>query len=270
MVCPNCGAEYSSRFCPNCGGQKKKRKWPIVVGVIVVWILLNSWLRGGSEPVRTDYTQKAQPVTVQEPVVQTVKDTYDAVAAYDEDGEIIGAYYYKNVSLTSFNKMTEDDYLELFKDFKRLDCVGLVLLAEGDKGVYITSDTTAARGSCDYRGRLLTADMIIETDGETVTRTYVENEPFECGFELVDYELEAEPLKENFVSEGGMYKVGKDIGAGEYKLTAVGRCYYAVSTDSSGSIDAILTNDNLDDGETAYITLKTGQYLKISGGAVLE
>lgn len=62
----------------------------------------------------------------------------------------------------------------------------------------------------------------------------------------------------------GMYKVGIDIPAGEYKVvldSAMG--YIEVSANSTHKLEAIITNDNLT--SDSYITVSQGQYLKISG-----
>lgn len=62
----------------------------------------------------------------------------------------------------------------------------------------------------------------------------------------------------------GMYKVGIDIPAGEYKVvldSAMG--YVEVSANSTHKLEAIITNDNLT--ADSYITVSQGQYLKISG-----
>lgn len=65
----------------------------------------------------------------------------------------------------------------------------------------------------------------------------------------------------------GMYKVGRDIKAGEYKVVSEGAsAYYEVSSNSSGSIESIITNDNFD-GEK-YITIKDGQYIKLNGCSI--
>lgn len=62
----------------------------------------------------------------------------------------------------------------------------------------------------------------------------------------------------------GMYKVGKDISAGEYLITSNSgsyASYYEVTSDSTGNADSILSNDIF--SGTRYITLKNGQYIKI-------
>lgn len=69
------------------------------------------------------------------------------------------------------------------------------------------------------------------------------------------------------IYEEGMYKVGSDVPAGEYYVSANAgfRCYFEVSSDSSGSLDSIIANDNID--TFAFITLSEGQYFTVSRGA---
>lgn len=75
------------------------------------------------------------------------------------------------------------------------------------------------------------------------------------------------PVQEakNGVYEPGMYKVGRDIQAGEYKLKAEAgtMAYFEVSKDSTNSLNSIVANDNFE-GEK-YVTIAAGQYIKING-----
>ena len=66
---------------------------------------------------------------------------------------------------------------------------------------------------------------------------------------------------DGFLQEG-MYKVGVDLPAGEYKVTADSMGYAEVSGDSSHDMGSIISNDNFQ-GEK-YITVKDGQYLKLT------
>lgn len=63
----------------------------------------------------------------------------------------------------------------------------------------------------------------------------------------------------------GMYKIGADLPAGEYIIISEGflPAYYQVSSDSSGSLDSIVSNDNFNGNR--YITVSEGQYLEIKG-----
>lgn len=65
---------------------------------------------------------------------------------------------------------------------------------------------------------------------------------------------------------GGMYKVGVDIEAGEYKVTPEGDGYYEVDSSSAGTLDAIVANENF--SSDVYVTVSDGQYLKLSGATL--
>lgn len=68
----------------------------------------------------------------------------------------------------------------------------------------------------------------------------------------------------------GMYKVGAEIPAGEYMIQPQGdTAYYEVSTDSSGSMNSIIANDVLD-GCSVYVTVKSGQYLTVRSAKFTE
>jgi hypothetical protein len=60
------------------------------------------------------------------------------------------------------------------------------------------------------------------------------------------------------------YKVGKDIPAGEYKITPTDEMgYWERSRNPRSSIDGIIANDMLT--ESAYVTIREGEYFKITG-----
>ena len=62
----------------------------------------------------------------------------------------------------------------------------------------------------------------------------------------------------------GMYKVGRDIKAGEYKAVSDGGgSYIEVSKNSNGTLNSIITNDIFE--AEKYITIKNGQYIKLIG-----
>lgn len=84
------------------------------------------------------------------------------------------------------------------------------------------------------------------------------------------YAVPFDEVTELDTSGEGMFKVGKHIKAGEYKLECTNgiSAYYEVSSNSSHNIDSIITNDNFDNN--AYITVKDGQYLTISGGKIAK
>jgi hypothetical protein len=60
------------------------------------------------------------------------------------------------------------------------------------------------------------------------------------------------------------YKIGKDLPAGEYKLTPTSEAaYWERSRNPRDSIDGIIANDILT--EPAYVTVRDGEYFKITG-----
>ncbi|WP_069987193.1 hypothetical protein [Massilioclostridium coli] len=66
--------------------------------------------------------------------------------------------------------------------------------------------------------------------------------------------------------EEGMYLVGKDIPAGEYKISPIKEgdtAYFEVDSDSLHVLDSIITNENVEG--SVYQTLTDGQYIKLSG-----
>jgi hypothetical protein len=84
------------------------------------------------------------------------------------------------------------------------------------------------------------------------------------------YAVPFDEVTELDTSGEGMFKVGTHIKAGEYKLECTNgiSAYYEVSSNSSHNIDSIIANDNFDNN--AYITVKDGQYLTISGGKIVK
>ena len=70
-------------------------------------------------------------------------------------------------------------------------------------------------------------------------------------------------INEDSSFEDGMYRVGIDIPAGEYKLTATSdsRGYWCIYKNSVIPFD-IVDNDNFDN--SAYVTVREGQYLQLS------
>lgn len=69
----------------------------------------------------------------------------------------------------------------------------------------------------------------------------------------------------NFTS--GMYKVGFDLPAGKYTITADdSSCYIEIDKNSLNTFGSIIKNEIIDYGETYTITVKNGQYVKFHGG----
>ena len=71
-------------------------------------------------------------------------------------------------------------------------------------------------------------------------------------------------LQDNIDLKEGMYKIGRDIPAGEYKLSQTGTdfmAYYCIYNNSTAGRD-IVANDNFNNN--SYVTVKNGQYLVLN------
>lgn len=62
----------------------------------------------------------------------------------------------------------------------------------------------------------------------------------------------------------GMYKVGTDIKAGEYVVISEQGAYIQVSKDSTGTLESIIANENIQN--RTIITIKDGQYFEVKNG----
>ena len=135
-------------------------------------------------------------------------------------------------------------------------------------GTYlITGDMGYVEVASDSSGQL---ESIIANDNY-VNRTYLsvaDGQYFKFdGVAIPEAEAPAY-TSENGAYPEGKYLVGKDIPAGEYKISltdgnVMGYGYIEVSSDASGTLNAIVANANIQ-GDT-YQTVQDGQYLKLNG-----
>ena len=80
---------------------------------------------------------------------------------------------------------------------------------------------------------------------------------------ITDRAIPSAEVTESLAKDGitkGTYKVGKDIEAGEYKITTETDTYWE-RTDKNGEI---IDNDNFTNN--AYVTVKKGEYFKLTDG----
>lgn len=85
------------------------------------------------------------------------------------------------------------------------------------------------------------------------------------------YELDKAPKNgpDGGYYKDGMYKVGKDIPAGEYNVESTkDLAYIEVASDSRHQIDGIITNDNFQNNK--LVTVENGQYLTLNNGAQIK
>ena len=126
--------------------------------------------------------------------------------------------------------------------------------------VQLSSDSKGTLDSIIANDNISTHTYITVRDGEYLTVTGGKFAPSSKVSAV-------SPISDGVYGEG-MYKVGKDIPAGEYKIVATNYCYIEVSSNSNHTLQSIITNDNIEVGTSTYITVKDGQYIKVSGGKI--
>ena len=119
-----------------------------------------------------------------------------------------------------------------------------------------------------------TLDSIVSNDNLT-TRTYItllDGQYFKVtGGKFIEEQKANKYSTSNEYLSQGMYKVGKDIEPGEYKIIADdSNCYIEISKDSFHILGSIVANDNISLNETTYVTVFDGQYLKVNGGKIYK
>lgn len=130
-----------------------------------------------------------------------------------------------------------------------------VVIAKKSGYIEVTADSTGEFSSIISNDNIKGNAYITVNDGEYLKIKNGEAYPVADAPSVVP---------EDGVYKDGMYLVGKDIEAGEYKVTLKSSMgYIEVNSNSSGTFDAIISNDNLT--EDSYITIQDGQYLKLRG-----
>ncbi len=127
--------------------------------------------------------------------------------------------------------------------------------------IQLSSNSSGTFNSIIANDNISTHTYITVRDGEYLTVT---------GGKLA-FSANVDPQTPN--SDGsyseGMYKVGKDIPAGEYKIVATNSCYIEVASNSNHTFNSIISNNNIEVGTSTYITVSEGQYLKVNGGKII-
>ena len=121
----------------------------------------------------------------------------------------------------------------------------------------VSKDSTGDMGSLIANDNFSNTRYITVKDGEYLTLT-------RARAKAADEAPAQTDLKD------GMYKVGKDIEPGEYKVQAddSGMGYAEVSRNSRGGMNSIVQNHNFDGQK--YITVRKGHYLKLARAFILQ
>lgn len=234
--CKSCGNDIASsaRTCPNCGAKNKKpfyKKWWFWLIIVIVVIAIASG-SGSDEPNTNDKPAESikSGETIDTVEEKTEADIWTKSGTYKVGTEIPAGEY-------------------------------IVVATGGNCYVEVNKDSTGSFES-------------IVSNENTNTRLYIsllDGQYFKVsGGKFAPQEDVAPYEPEDGIYDQGVYKVGKDIPAGEYKITANdSNCYIEVSSDSYMTFDSIVTNDNISLGESTYITVLNGQYLKFDGGQII-
>ena len=128
-----------------------------------------------------------------------------------------------------------------------------VLIADGTAYLQTSKDSTGEMDSIIANDNFTNRSIITVKNGQYLTIKG-------CTAYAFGDAPQVKPV-DGFLPEG-MYKVGFGFSAGEYKVGADGDGYAEVSSDSTHSMDSIVSNDNFQGDK--YITVKAGQYLKLN------
>lgn len=123
----------------------------------------------------------------------------------------------------------------------------------------VASDSAGTLESIVSNDNFSGTRYITVSDGQYLTLT-------SCTAYPASYVSEGKVKNDNL--SGGMYKVGVDIEAGEYKVTPDGDGYYEVDSSSVGTLDSIVANENF--SSDVYVTVSDGQYLKLSRATLVK
>ncbi|MEG1256376.1 hypothetical protein [Clostridium sp.] len=142
-----------------------------------------------------------------------------------------------------------------YKVGTELDAGEYLFIAKGMGYIQCSTDTTGALESILYNDNVKGHSYITVNEGE-----YIKVQ----GGEMYPVAEAPSVVPADGLYKAGMYKVGQDIPAGEYKVALKDTMgYIEVATDSRHQLESIVTNENIQ--ADSYITVSEGQYLKIQG-----
>lgn len=218
--------------------KKKGKKLPIII-VIVAIIVIFAALGSGSDDTEDD---ASADTTTAESSEDVSTDTSDDTTDDSDDSSNITQYD------SGMYKVGEDIP------------AGEYLLEESDGFSYweVASDSSGELDSIVANDNYTNREYVTVSDGQYFTFDGTATPVAEASAYTAD----------NGYYPEGTYLVGVDIPAGEYKISLTddnvsGYGYYEVCSDSTGTIDSIITNDNIEND--VYQTVEDGQYLTLSG-----
>ena len=227
VKCRTCGQEIakSAKICPGCGKKNKRPFWQVLLIAVVVIIAISIFANIGNG---TSGGEKSTQVSTSTSSQTTTPNKANFIKAgtYKVGSEISTGEY--------------------------------VVEATGNPAYYqIASDSSGEFDSIIVNDNLNKGEFgyIITQDGDYVQlqncRMYISSEKT------------IQPSDLNKIPSS-TYKVGKDLPAGEYKLTVIRQpAYWERSKNPRDSVFGIIANDNIEN--SAYVTVSEGEYLKLMG-----
>lgn len=231
MFCTKCGMEFTGDTCPNCGAKgpsKPKKKKGCLIAVLVIIALFVIIGIIALSGGNEEGGGSSDPQSSQSSQTQDAEDSdWKKSGMYKVGSDIPAGEYF-------------------------LECTGMSAYVE------VSSSSSGTLEDIVTNDNFSSFRFVEVKDGQYLTVTGAKFKPADKA---------TVPAAKDGVYEGGMYRVGKDIPAGEYLVTPESgmSAYVEVSAAASGLLDDIVTNDNIT--AQMYITVKDGQYLTVVNGS---
>lgn len=237
-----------------------KRWWMWLLAVIVIVAIAN----GGGEGETAETSEAASSDN------EVEEENTDSEAAPDETDETVESADSKPEEEGAESAASEEESAETeaedesnkieagtYKVGEDIPAGEYLVFASGMGYIENSSDSTGAIESIIFNDNLL--------NGAHSYVTLNEGNYFKLqGAEMYPVEEAPSVVPEDGIYADGMYKVGQDIPAGEYKIildSSIGMGYYEVSKDSSHQLTSIVTNENVQ--ADTYLTISEGQFIKL-------
>lgn len=215
-----------------------KKWWFWLIAIVIVVIIFSNIGNPGGTPTPTDQTQIGINTPSPGNQQQTGTPTPPATPTATAKDDMIKAGMYKvgpDIPAGEYLIFANNNTLSYYQ---------------------VTKDSSGTLESIISNDNFSGTRYITVSDGQ-----YIETR------EATMYPIDKAPTlsaEDNKYPEG-MYKVGRDIAAGEYKAVPSGAAgsYVEVAKDSKGLIESIVSNDNFTTEK--YVTIADGQYIKLVG-----
>ena len=234
--CKACGQEIakSAKNCPHCGAKNKKPPVGCLV-VLILFLLVGACGAMGGDTDTTLPVESAPPAST----AGSVKATVPTKPPVPETTAPLGT--------------PENPYMPgMYKVGSDLPAGEYVFVPSSGSRAYVCVSADSNQDDILENSNFHGSFFVTVADGQYL-------EASRCLF-VVAADVKLLDIDDGVLDEG-MFRVGIDIPAGEYKVTSDDRGYWCIYNDSVAPFD-IVSNDNFEG--SAYVTVKDGQYLELS------